>query len=200
MSRRTRMWILGGAAAVVLVVGLIQSGGSGAGKASDSVAKPYDTAAEQQAALRGAPAPLAGLHRQAGQIETGGKRAYERTIASVKGYPVVVNKWAAWCGPCRLEFPIFQAASSKLGRQVAFLGLNSSDNLERAKGFLADRPVPYPSIEDPSDAIARSVDAGGFWPITVFYGSDGKRSYTHAGPYRSLSALEADIRRYGRGA
>ena len=64
--------------------------------------------------------------------------------------------------------------------------------------FLADRPVPYPSIEDPSDGIARSVDAGGYWPITVFYGPDGKRTYAHAGPYRSLAALEADIKRYGR--
>jgi cytochrome c biogenesis protein CcmG, thiol:disulfide interchange protein DsbE len=199
MSRRTVMWILGGVAVVILVVGLLQSGGSSGSdkQAADAAARPYDTAAEQQAALRGAPAPLARLHQEAGTIDQGGKRAYERTIASVKGYPAVVNKWASWCGPCRAEFPIFQAASSKLGKRVAFLGLNSSDNLSDAKGFLADRPVPYPSIEDPSDGIARSVDAGGYWPITVFYGPDGKRTYTHAGPYRTLAALESDIRRYG---
>jgi cytochrome c biogenesis protein CcmG/thiol:disulfide interchange protein DsbE len=198
MSRRTLMPILGVAAAAILVVGLIQSGGGdGGGQQPAEAARPYDTPAEQQAALRGAPEPLAALHADAGAIRGGGKAAFERQIDALDGYPVVVNKWASWCGPCRFEFPIFQAASSTLGKRVAFLGLNSGDNRQAAGAFLTKRPVPYPSFEDGDEKIARSVEAGGYYPITIFYGPDGKRTYTHAGPYKTVAALEADIAKYG---
>src|SRR6185436_3345364 len=66
------------------------------------------TQADFKAALAGAPAPLAGLYRQPAEVLDGGPDAYERQISTLRGHPVVVNKWASWCGPCRFEFPFFQ--------------------------------------------------------------------------------------------
>ena len=76
---------------------------------------------------KGAPAPLAKLYGEANQLLPGGKDAFEKRVGDL-GYPVVANVWASWCGPCRYEFPIFQEASAKLGKQVAFLGIDSEDS------------------------------------------------------------------------
>ncbi|HWH20828.1 MAG TPA: thioredoxin domain-containing protein, partial [Solirubrobacterales bacterium] len=72
-------------------------------------------------ALKGAPQPLAKLYGEANKLLPGGKEAFEARVKKL-GYPVVANVWASWCGPCRLEFPIFQQVSAKWGKKVAFLG------------------------------------------------------------------------------
>src|SRR5215207_1806792 len=57
--------------------------------------------------------------------------------------PVVVNKWASWCGPCRYEFPFFESQARKRKGEVVFVGVNSEDNRADAEEFLAEHPVPY---------------------------------------------------------
>ena len=108
-------------------------------------------------ALAGAPAPLAALHRQANELLAGGSDAYEKRIEALRGYPVVVNVWASWCGPCRFEFPALQQLSAKYGKRVAFLGVDSQDSEDAARTFLSEAPVPYPSYSDPDEEIKESL-------------------------------------------
>ena len=108
-------------------------------------------------ALAGSPAPLAALHAQADRLLPGGTAAYEQRIAALEGYPVVVNVWASWCGPCRFEFPILQKLSARYGKRVAFLGVDSQDSSDAASTFLREAPVPYPSYTDPDKKIAESL-------------------------------------------
>src|ERR671920_2554627 len=58
----------------------------------------------------------------------GGRDAFEAQIKKERGTPIVVNKWASWCGPCRLEFPFFRQLAAEYAGKVAFVGLNSGDN------------------------------------------------------------------------
>jgi cytochrome c biogenesis protein CcmG, thiol:disulfide interchange protein DsbE len=146
-------------------------------------------------ALAGSPAPLAALHAQADQLLAGGSTAYERRIATLKGYPVVVNVWASWCGPCRFEFPVLQKLSARYGKRVAFLGVDSLDSDDAASTFLNEAPVPYPSYKDGDKGIAESIGASGF-PDTAFYDRNGKLVYLKQGPYSDPTDLEADMRRY----
>jgi cytochrome c biogenesis protein CcmG/thiol:disulfide interchange protein DsbE len=148
-------------------------------------------------ALHGAPKPLASLYEQANDLKGGGVEAFDAGISSLHGYPVVVNAWASWCGPCREEFPLFQQASAKLGKRVGFLGVDSQDASDAAKQFLSEFPVPYPSYQDPDQKIAESFDARFGLPATAFYDANGQLVYTKQGPYTSLADLEADIKRYG---
>jgi cytochrome c biogenesis protein CcmG, thiol:disulfide interchange protein DsbE len=147
-------------------------------------------------ALAGSPAPLAALHSQANKLLPGGTDAYEKRIAALKGYPVVANVWASWCGPCRFEFPTLQKLTARYGKRVAFLGVDSQDSDDAAKTFLAEAPVPYPSYTDSDEKIADSLGAGLGLPDTAFYDRAGELVHLRQGPYADDSELEADVRRY----
>jgi thiol-disulfide isomerase/thioredoxin len=148
-------------------------------------------------ALAGAPAPLAALHKQGNELLPGGTEAYEKRIAELRGYPIVVNVWASWCGPCRFEFPVLQKLSARYGKRVAFLGVNSEDAEDAAATFLREEPVPFPSYNDPDKEILDSLGAtlGGL-PDTAFYDRSGELVFLKQGPYSENSELEADVRRY----
>jgi len=150
-------------------------------------------------ALAGSPAPLAALHRQANELLPGGKEAYARRIDALAGYPIVVNVWASWCGPCRFEFPTLQKLSAKYGKRVAFLGVDKQDSDNAAKTFLEEAPVPYPSYTDPDAAIAEEIGAALGQPDTAFYDRRGELVYLKQGPYSEDSELRADIERYALG-
>lgn len=147
-------------------------------------------------ALAGSPAPLAALHKQGNELLDGGKDAYEKRIAALRGYPVVVNVWASWCVPCRQEFPVLQKLSARYGKKVAFLGVNSEDSSDAAATFLREVPVPYPSYTETGKDILYSVGGSGGFPDTAFYDRSGELLFLHQGPYRDESELEADVRRY----
>ena len=174
---------------VVLAIGISQSGGKDAEPASTSTTL-------DMKALEGAPAPLAALHEAAGTIKPSDTKRYDEQLRELRGYPVVVNAWASWCGPCKLEFPFFRDAATRLGKRVAFLGLNVSDNRQDALAFLRKQPVPYPHLEDGDARIVQKAGAAGGLPTTIFYDKDGKRAFIHQGGYRSERDLLRDIKRY----
>jgi thiol-disulfide isomerase/thioredoxin len=169
---------------------------SGCGSDEPRSAAPPKRKAES--ALAGAPAPLARLHRQANQLLPGGRAAFEKRLRSLRGYPVVVNKWGSWCDPCRAEFPFFQRQAIKRGKEIAFLGVDGQDNDANAKRFLARFPVSYPSYKDPSLNVAASFHGAGPFPSTAFYDRKGKLAYHRQGGYATEAKLAEDIERYAR--
>lgn len=150
------------------------------------------------AQLEGAPAPLAKLGSQANELLDGGADAFEKRLKQLRGYPVVVNKWASWCGPCRFEFPFFQSQSKKRAGEIVFLGVNSNDNQGDAEEFLKEYPVDFPHFKDPQLEVAASFNAVQAFPATAYYDSKGELAYVHQGGYSDEQKLAADIDRYAR--
>lgn len=177
------------AAALVLVALLL----AGCGTQAHSQAP---SSGAVSSAFHGSPAPLASLHTQANDLLGGGTAAFKQRMASLAGYPVVVNKWASWCDPCQTEFPAFQRAAVTFGKRVGFVGVDGKDHNGSAKAFLARFPVTYPSYTDPQEQIASSIQAATYYPQTVYFDRNHKIVFDHAGPYLSAAALERDIRRY----
>ena len=193
--KRALPWLLGVAIlTAVLVIGLSQAGGKDGDDAA-STAPPFDLRAAKEQ-LAGAPAPLAALHAQSSALLEGGVPAFERRLAALKGTPVVINKWASWCNPCRAEFPAFQRVATERGREIAFLGVNGHDSTAPAEKFLRQYPIPFPSYVDPDEKIAQEIRAPANYPITVFVDAAGETAFIHQGGYTSEQALEADIDRY----
>jgi len=186
--------IIGLGIVAVIVIGLVQSS-SKSDRPSGQLVSRAPSAAETKRALEGAPPPLASLHKRANTLIPGGKSRYKSELAALKGHPTVVNLWASWCGPCRLEFPVFQQQAVHFGRQVAFLGVDSGDNHGNASSFLNQFPVTYPSVEDGGERVAQELGLRGL-PGTAYYNANGKLVYLHQGGYSQDSDLSRDIRRY----
>jgi cytochrome c biogenesis protein CcmG, thiol:disulfide interchange protein DsbE len=198
MTRLPRRWIgthglpRSAVACIALLAAALAVAGCGSSQGGDYGGKHPDYGK----ALAGSPPPLAALHEQADRLLPDGAEAYEKRIAVLRGYPVVANVWASWCGPCRFEFPVLQKLSARYGRRVAFLGVDSQDSDEAARTFLAEAPVPYPSYTDPDKKIAGTLGATLGFPDTAFYDRAGRLVYLKQGPYAHDSELRADIKRY----
>src|SRR2546421_346899 len=111
-AKRTAIVALGAALLALLAVGLLELGGASTAPGTGPLKL---TLAQMRARLAGSPRPLAELHAQAGELLSGS--ALHERLASLRGRPVVINKWASWCEPCRAEFAAFQHASLSQGRQ-----------------------------------------------------------------------------------
>ena len=174
---------------VSLAAVLIALGGCGADD-------PESTPAAE-VAFEHAPRPIAALYEQQNELLDGGANAFKARLDKLEGYPVVVNKWASWCAPCRQEFPYFQRQAAQLAKKVAFIGVNSNDNDDNARRFLEEYPVSYPSYKDPSLDIAEMLEGIAF-PTTAFYDKKGELAYSKQGAYASEADLVEDIERYAR--
>jgi cytochrome c biogenesis protein CcmG/thiol:disulfide interchange protein DsbE len=166
------------------------------GSSPDGSATTRLTMAQTSALLAGSPPPLAALHAKAGALLEGGARALHARLASLKGYPIVINKWASWCVPCKEELGAFQRVSAEYGRRVAFLGIDSEDpHRGEAVAFLMSFPLSYPSYYDPSGALGEQLTDSSFRPATVFIPLHGQ-PYIRDGEYPSAAKLRQDVERY----
>jgi cytochrome c biogenesis protein CcmG, thiol:disulfide interchange protein DsbE len=101
-----------------------------------------------------------------------------RTARSVQlavshGKPQVINVWASWCGPCRDEMPLLQAAHEAVGRRVLFLGVAVRDSRSRALAFLSAHGVTYPQVLDERGQFPEAMRFAGV-PDTLVIAADGK--------------------------
>ena len=97
------------------------------------------------------------------------------SLADFEGQPVIINFWASWCAPCRLEAPALEAAWLAFREQgLVVLGINTprSDPEENARAFLEEFGVSYPNVLDTQGFTAIDYGVSGI-PVTFFVDREG---------------------------
>lgn len=97
-------------------------------------------------------------------------------LSDYLGKPVVVNFWASWCGPCKMEMPDFDEACTRLDGEVQFLMINMTDGyqetVETASAFIAEQGYTFPVFYDTASNAAMVYGATSL-PTTFFIDAEG---------------------------
>lgn len=122
-----------------------------------------------EAPIVGHPAPDFTLQTAVGQTIALSEIVDE---AGALGQPVVLNFWASWCAPCRVEMPSLQQASIKYNGRVAFIGINQGEDFATITDFGNEYNVTYPLLMDPDNRVNRLYEVSSL-PTTFFVDQNG---------------------------
>ena len=115
-------------------------------------------------------------------------------LSDFRGKPTVLNFWASWCGPCKMEMPDLEDAYLEYGDEINFLIVNltdgTSETVESAHGYIESQGYTFPVYYDTamSGTFAYGVNA---IPVTYFLDADGNLVAYYPG------AMTADILQKG---
>ncbi len=140
----------------------------------------------EQKPVQGYEAPhftLTGMDKQTYQLN--GKRSK----------PLILNFWASWCGPCRMEAPELRKFYQKFGQQVDLYAINvtSDDSADSAKTFVQTYELPFPVPMDMTGEVANRYRIQAF-PTTYLIDRQGIVRKTIIGMI-DASVLEQEVRK-----
>jgi peroxiredoxin len=112
-------------------------------------------------------------------------------LAEQRGHVVMVNFWATWCGPCRVEMPHLNKIHDKY-RSSGFvlLGVNVDEDAKKAAGAVQQWGIRFPVLHDAEKKVVRAYDVSSM-PSTVLIDRDGRLRHVHRG-YRDGYEVEYD--------
>jgi thiol-disulfide isomerase/thioredoxin len=96
-------------------------------------------------------------------------------LAAFRGQPLVINFWATWCGPCRVEVPWFVEFADKYRDQgLTIVGISVDDVPEDIEAFSEEFDVNYPMLVGKGrEDVAEAFDAQTFLPVSWIIRPDG---------------------------
>ncbi len=103
------------------------------------------------------------------------------TLAAWRGRGLIVNFWASWCYPCRVEMPALAALHEARGGEVVVVGVNLEEDEATARAFVEELDLPFPILLDPEGTLSDQLGVLGL-PTTFFINAEGQIVGSHLGP------------------
>ena len=105
-------------------------------------------------------------------------------LADFRGRPIILNFWATWCGPCKIEIPAFvDLVNQYKAQNLTVLGVSVDDNPADLRRFAAEYRMNYPVLVGlGQDKLQETYDAVMMIPVTWFIRPDGTIHLKHQGP------------------
>jgi cytochrome c biogenesis protein CcmG, thiol:disulfide interchange protein DsbE len=116
------------------------------------------------------------------------------TLSRMRGKIVVLNFWASWCEPCKLEAPILEAVSRRYrdASDVVVMGVDIQDLRERARGFIEDNGITYASLRDGGDHAKEAYQVPAL-PETFLIDPEGRIALKVPGQLTATEQLTTPI-------
>ncbi len=96
------------------------------------------------------------------------------SLQSLRGKPLVINFWASWCPPCKIEAPLIERTwRAYKERGLIFIGVNIQDRKADALNYIRQFNITYPNGPDPAGEITIDYGVSGL-PVTFFVSRKGE--------------------------
>ena len=104
-------------------------------------------------------------------------------LQSFKGKVIVLDFWATWCGPCKVEIPHFIEFQEKYGQKgLQVVGISVDDTVDKLAPYVKEMGMNYPVLQGLGhDAVQDAYGPILGIPVSVLISRDGKVCATHTG-------------------
>ncbi len=105
-------------------------------------------------------------------------------LADFKGKVILLNFWATWCGPCKVEIPGFvELYNAYKDKGFVVLGISTDDAPEQLKAFSQQMRITYPVLVGSDRSDITDVAYGPMWgiPVSFLIGKDGTICHRYMG-------------------
>jgi peroxiredoxin len=101
-------------------------------------------------------------------------------LEDYRGKPIILNFWATWCAPCRLEMPIFQQTYEDHTDYLAVVAINNAEPREDVQRFVDELDLAFEFLLDPDAKIQHLYQIHGY-PTTIIIDAAGVIRIRHIG-------------------
>ena len=117
----------------------------------------------------------------------------EVSLSSLHGKAVLLNFWASWCGPCRLEMPFFQEIYEKwTGKEMVLLAVNLQEDPAEVREFVESAGYTFPVLLSPGNDVPLAYNIRGI-PATFFVDADGVIRDMKIGAFFNIGEIESKL-------